>query len=358
MPKSKIDYLSKYTDRGDSKRHKKSKKKKKKARESSSKIVDGDHDAVLLPLVVNEDNKDEQSEASEDGPVVVDANELGDALVVPPVVSSHEAPKRRQRHDSSDDQEPRADRVTSRRRHDSSSGEDAPKRRGRRRYDSDDEDDKHATKQRRRYDSDNDSLVDPGERMSSGHRAGLQSGGDFSKKEAKIQAKHKASTAAEIDRHGVGETVYRDAQGRKVDQPVGKQQRRELDPAEQAALNTGRVQKEQELTRAQEMARIQASEFARTDDDDELERMRKETIRAGDPMAARAVQKVAKSTGSGPSRPVYKGPPPKPNRYGIRPGFRWDGVDRGNGFEDKLLGQQFSRQHQKEQAYRYSSADM
>jgi pre-mRNA-splicing factor CWC26 len=59
-----------------------------------------------------------------------------------------------------------------------------------------------------------------------------------------------------------------------------------------------------------------------------------------------------------PSRPVYRGPAAPPNRFGIRPGYRWDAIDRGNGFERDLLKKVSDRGSLKEDEYRWSVSDM
>jgi pre-mRNA-splicing factor CWC26 len=56
----------------------------------------------------------------------------------------------------------------------------------------------------------------------------------------------------------------------------------------------------------------------------------KEQDRWNDPAAQFLTKKSKGKSASG--KPLYKGAA-APNRYGIRPGHRWDGVDRGNGWE-------------------------
>lgn len=126
----------------------------------------------------------------------------------------------------------------------------------------------------------------------------------------------------------------------------------------------GIVQKENAKEAMEELANIANEPFARTVDDPRMEKMRKEAIRDGDPMAEyfaskreKSIVEVAVRTGK-PLKPTYKGPPPAPNRFGIRPGYRWDGIDRGNKFEHKLLTSSNSKNALQEDEYRWSVSDM
>lgn len=226
-----------------------------------------------------------------------------------------------------------------------------------------------------RYDSDEGGSSreelsdDDREQMSSGHVAGLQQAQDFTKAEHKIQTRRRREAQAMVDEHGMGETVYRDAEGRRQvhddatsTDPTGNQRRLQQ---QTFYLNQGKLQQQERENVLRERQQLQESSFARTTQDDDLERMKKNAMREGDPMADYQQGGSSQSFSDGKSttkdiknRPIYKGPPAPPNRYQIRPGYRWDAVHRGNGFEEKLLASQFGAQRKKEEAYRWSSADM
>jgi hypothetical protein len=303
--------------------------------------------------------------------------------------------QKRRRYDSDDSSSSKDAHSTQRKatRHDSESNNDSDNsktknsRHRRKPHDSgvdssrDPPNNRRPQPQRRRYDSDSDDGTShdkvlgtkkksaerspppppPKERLTSGHVAGLQYGKQFTKSELELQAQKKKDAQFMVDKYGMGETTYRDDKGRRRDGASSSSKGKEA-IIEDPTLNQGKVQRQREQTQREEYHQLSQSTFARHVDDDQLEKLRQSEIRKGDPMAAFSSRK--KSVGGAPQhpqRPSYKGPPPRPHRFGtsvIPPGYRWDAIYRGNGFEDKLLASQFSAKRKQQEAYKWSSADM
>lgn len=57
------------------------------------------------------------------------------------------------------------------------------------------------------------------------------------------------------------------------------------------------------------------------------------------------------------AKPIYQGSF-NPNRFGIRPGHRWDGVVRSSGYEKEWFTHQNARKARDEEAYKWSTSDM
>lgn len=77
---------------------------------------------------------------------------------------------------------------------------------------------------------------------------------------------------------------------------------------------------------------------------------------AADPMLEYFRQKEREKQGS-QVKPTYRNPYP-PNRYNIRPGYRWDGVDRSNGYEKRLMEKQNEKKASEEESYRWATRDL
>jgi pre-mRNA-splicing factor CWC26 len=211
---------------------------------------------------------------------------------------------------------------------------------------------------------------------SSGHIAGLQNATAFGAREREIRNAN-GTDFSNNDPSLTGqqaETTYRDKRGRKLDMLNEFMRQQAIREGKEVKLNKaqyewgkGIVQKEDVEEKQRELQYLASAPFARTIDDERLEVERKMKIRDGDPMAAYLSKLTNGNTSdSGNAResvtrsgkPLYRGPVPPPNRFGIRPGYRWDAVDRGNGFEHKLLTLHNSKNSLREDEYRWSVADM
>ncbi|TBU22590.1 Pre-mRNA-splicing factor of RES complex-domain-containing protein [Dichomitus squalens] len=177
-------------------------------------------------------------------------------------------------------------------------------------------------------------------------------------KNAKQSTRKSADDAAE--QAAAQETIYRDSSGRKVDMAAARAEaarlKREREEKEAAKMEWGKglVQRDEAVKQKQELEKMRSQAFARTADDAELNEELKAQDRWNDP----AAQFLTKKRLKGPRKPEYTGPPPPPNRFGIKPGYRWDGVDRSNGFEKKYFQKQNERRRRGAESYEWSVDDM
>jgi pre-mRNA-splicing factor CWC26 len=176
--------------------------------------------------------------------------------------------------------------------------------------------------------------------MESGAKAGLQTAAEV---KAAIERKQKRELEEFKTSKMTGkemETTYRDATGRRMD-PIlrraelrfqqeqkerEKKEAKEAEERRQKELRLGLAQQRQREEEREKLRRQETQSFANTRDDKEYNEALKAKERWNDPAAAFLSKDSKKKTKKFKSHvPLYMGVAP-PNRFKIRPGYRWDGV--------------------------------
>jgi pre-mRNA-splicing factor CWC26 len=144
--------------------------------------------------------------------------------------------------------------------------------------------------------------------------------------------------------------IYRDNTGTKIDKAARRAEERRKIEEEEKLLKWG---KEEENRREEE---LRNKPLAIYKDDKDLNEELKAKDRWNDPAVMFLTKKKDKKKAG--NRPKYQGPPAPPNRFNIQPGFRWDGIDRSNGFERQYFEKRNARAALANEAYKWSVEDM
>ncbi|XP_033098003.1 BUD13 homolog isoform X2 [Anneissia japonica] len=270
-------------------------------------------------------------------------------------------PRKRQnaKHDSGSDQSPPRRKNT---RHDSGTDQSPPRKRPDVRWLSS-TDHSHTADNKRKFDR-NPKL----EKTSTGRAVGLQDAASMKKENEKRRKSDKAALKR-VDDELSGRnasTVYRDKSGRKRDLNVEKLKhteelkRKEEESKQFREWGRGVAQTQKHSEAVNDHVHEMEKPFARYENDTDLESMLKDQQRDGDPMLAFLKKKAAKVNAKGQvkEKPKYKGPAPPPNRFNIPPGYRWDGVNRSNGFEKKFFERISDKKAMTEVKYKWNVEDM
>lgn len=289
---------------------------------------------------------------------------------------SDESPPRKKRQNDSDTSPPRRKQYDSdaspprkrqsdksqrtQQKHNSDSDASPPRRSSRR-----DSPDRYLSKQKIKQEKDDIAPQDNKMKKTlDGKKAGLQDARnlkqellEFKQREERVFAKMDDSLSG------------RNAVAVQRDRKTGLKRNLELEQAEQRIKDEKDNKHKEKYTRwgkgvkqtEDQQARFEndmyemSKPLARYADDADLDSYLKDQDREGDPMLEYLQNK--KKEQSKNKLPVYQGSFP-PNRYNIRPGYRWDGVDRSSGYERKWFEAKNAKKAVEEEAYKWSTSDM
>ena len=262
----------------------------------------------------------------------------------------------RRRHDS-DASPPRmrhdSDASPPRRRQDSDSDASPPRKRAK-------DSDSDMSPPRKKQNSDSDASPPRMKKTLDGKKAGLQNAKDLKDELAELKKREKKAMEGLSDEVS-GRNAKTRVRGRLAEEEARKEEERKRkevpDEVKQKyeVWNRGVTQVKAASAQLEDNLYEMSKSLTRTVDDQDREALLKDREREDDPMAAYMKKKKEKTFGRQKKFPQYKGPQPPPNRFGIMPGYRWDGVDRSNGFEKKLLTQGAAKKAAEEEWNRWSA---
>jgi len=287
--------------------------------------------------------------------------------------SDQSPPRKRKNGENIVKSEPDSDISPPRRRKDEGNDSDiSPPRRGRTTNDEDSDlspprrngdaeggSDSDMSPPRKRRGSDSDISPPRMSKTLDGKKAGLQNAKDLKEELEIIRKKEKRKLEGLSDEVSgrTAETKVRGRLAEKERKEAEEKAKKEVPEAVKEKYNKwnkGVTQVEAAAKKVEDDLHEMKKSFARGVEDEDRERLLMDQEHADDPMLQYMRKKKAKQEGKKRRYPVYMGPQPPPNRFKILPGFRWDGVDRSNGFEAKLMVRDSNKKALEEETYRWN----
>ncbi|KAJ8925134.1 hypothetical protein NQ315_001316 [Exocentrus adspersus] len=195
-----------------------------------------------------------------------------------------------------------------------------------------------------------------------GKTAGLQSATELVKESKRLRQREDEifkNMSAEASGRDAATVVRGKDKAKDPEEEAAKEKRQKELKEQYDRWGKGLKQVEDEREKMEEQLKEMSKPLARYADDEDLERHLKEQDRDGDPMLAyiRKKRRKEKVAAGIPEKPMYMGEF-MPNRFGIPPGHRWDGVDRSNEYEKRWFQVQNAKKAKQEEAFKWSTEDI